>query len=250
MDIYYDKIWEMLRKITRNYSPNFSTIRRKSKNIKFIVIHYTGMKSENEAIKRLISGGTKVSSHFFVKKKGGIILMVPENYIAWHSGKSNWRNYKSLNKYSIGIEVQNSGHSHKYTKFKKEQIKSVIKICKYLMKKYKITKPNVLGHSDISYNRKKDPGENFPWKLLSKKNISVWHDLNKNKTYPLRNCKVNLKDKEIFLKNLRYFGYLKPKSTLETKQLTEAFQRRFRPELISGKIDEECLIISKKLRKI
>jgi len=240
----------MLGKITTNYSPNFSTLRRNPKNIKFIIIHYTGMVSENKAIKRLTSDGTNVSSHFFIKKNGGIILMVPEKYIAWHSGNSNWKRYKSLNKYSIGIEIQNSGHNYKYNNFHKKQILSIIKICKYLMSKYKISKFNVLGHSDIAYDRKKDPGEKFPWKLLAKKKISIWYDLNKSIINSLRKSKVNPKEKKIFLQNLNNFGYLKPKNFLKTKLLIKAFQRRFRPKLVDGKIDKECLLISKKLSKI
>ena len=249
MGIYYDKIGEMLGKITTNYSPNFSTLRRNSKNIKFIIIHYTGMVSEKKAIKRLTSDGTYVSSHFFIKKNGDIILMVPEKYVAWHSGKSNWKRYKSLNKYSIGIEIQNAGHEYKYNNFYKKQILSVIKLCKYLMAKYKISRLNVLGHSDIAYDRKKDPGEKFPWELLAKKKISIWYDLNKSRINSEKKLNLNPKEKKIFLKNLNHFGYLKPKSILKTKVLIKAFQTRFRPKLVDGKIDKECLFISKKLGK-
>ena len=97
----------MLLQLLTNYSPNFSTKSRINKNIKFIILHYTGMISETKAIKRLSDVGSKVSCHYFIKRNGGIILMVPEKYIAWHAGKSRWGNTKNLNKYSIGIEIQN-----------------------------------------------------------------------------------------------------------------------------------------------
>ena len=103
--------------LTYNYSPNFSTRKRNPKNIKFIVVHYTGMKSEIEAIKRLSDVNSKVSCHYFIKKSGDLVLMVPENYIAWHAGKSDWGRYCSLNKYSIGIEIQNPGHNNNYINF-------------------------------------------------------------------------------------------------------------------------------------
>ena len=67
----------MMGKISYNYSPNFSPIKRISKNIKYIVFHYTGMKSEKAAINRLTDVKSKVSSHFFIKRNGNIILMVP-----------------------------------------------------------------------------------------------------------------------------------------------------------------------------
>ena len=73
-----------------------------------------------------------------------------------------------LNKHSIGIEINNPGHDHGYKKFSSKQINSVIKLLKLLTKKYKIKK-NILGHSDISPDRKKDPGEKFPWKKLANK---------------------------------------------------------------------------------
>ena len=47
--------------------------------------------------------------------------------------------------------------------FTKKQILSLIKLIKLLMKKYKIKKENILGHSDIAPLRKLDPGEKFPW---------------------------------------------------------------------------------------
>ena len=40
-------------KSTLNYSPNFNPQKRQKKQIRFIVLHYTGMKSENAAINKL-----------------------------------------------------------------------------------------------------------------------------------------------------------------------------------------------------
>ena len=51
-----------------NYSPNFDSIKRKSRQIKFIIFHYTGMKKESEAIKRLTNIQSEVSSHYLIKK--------------------------------------------------------------------------------------------------------------------------------------------------------------------------------------
>ena len=107
----------MWLKISNNYSPNFSIPKRKAKMIKFIVIHYTGMKNENVAIKRLCDENKNVSAHYFIKNNGEIINLVPDLYIAWHAGKSKWLNYNSLNKNSIGIEIQNPGHENKYKIF-------------------------------------------------------------------------------------------------------------------------------------
>ena len=82
--------------------------------------------------------------------------------------------------------------------FNSKQINSLKKLLKYLIKKYKIKKNNVLGHSDISPDRKKDPGEKFPWKKLAKKNLCKWHNLNEKKIKKFRNIKISFKDKKIF----------------------------------------------------
>jgi len=241
----------MFSKLTLNYSPNFSSIARNTKNIKFLIFHYTGMKSEKSAILRLIDDKSKVSTHYFIKKNGEIILMVPDLHIAWHAGKSKWKNYNFLNKHSIGIEISNKGHENGYQAFSKKQIYSLTRLSKILIKKYKIKKTNILGHSDIAYNRKKDPGEKFPWKLLSKKKVSVWHNLNQKKLIKLRNIHINNIEKKQLFKYLGKFGYFVNKiSKIQKKKLLLAFQRRFRNALVSGKPDKECLLIAKKLSKL
>ena len=109
-----------------NYSPNFDEKKRDSKIIKFLIYHYTGMKKESEAINRLIDIKSEVSSHYLIKNNGEIITLVPELYISWHAGVSFWKNYQSLNKNSIGIEISNPGHNSKYKNFSKKQIKSIL----------------------------------------------------------------------------------------------------------------------------
>ena len=237
---------------TLNYSPNFDRKKRKFKQIKFIIFHYTGMKKEKEAIQKLTDHKSKVSSHYFIKKNGEILNLIPEKFIAWHAGVSFWRNYKSINKYSLGIEISNPGHDIKYNKFSKKQIQSITKLSKYLIKKYKIHSRFILGHSDIAPDRKKDPGEKFPWKHLSSLKIGFWHELSKDNILKERGKRVSILDKNKFIKNLYKIGYskkLESKNRNFSKILTTAFQRRFRQELIDGIIDKECLIICDNLVK-
>ena len=237
---------------TLNYSPNFDKKKRRVKQIKFVIFHYTGMRRENDAIKKLTSKKSKVSCHYLIKNNGKILILVPELYIAWHAGISFWKKYKLINKFSIGIELSNPGHQHNYKKFPKKQINSLIKLSKYLIRKYKIKPSFFLGHSDIAVDRKKDPGEKFPWKYLSKKKIGLWHDLNHNFIKKKRNVELKKNDKLKFFKNLAKIGYPKIKFIYETKYtklITKAFQRRFRQELINGIIDLECLLISNNIAK-
>jgi N-acetylmuramoyl-L-alanine amidase len=239
---------------TLNYSPNFEKKKRKFNQIKFIIFHYTGMKKESDAIKRLIDIKSKVSCHYLIKNNGEIVVMVPDLYEAWHAGVSSWKNFKSLNKHSIGIEINNPGHDYNYRKFSKKQTQSLKKLSQFLIQKYRINQKNILGHSDIAPTRKKDPGEKFPWKYFAKLGIGKWHSLSKLILIKNRRKKISIIDKKIFFNNLSKIGYpVKSRTKLKKDQflnlITCAFQRRFRQELINGKIDHECLIISQNLVK-
>ena len=238
-------------KTSLNYSPNFSTSARNKKKIKYIVYHYTGMRSETKAIKRLTDDNSNVSCHYFIKRNGQIILMVPELYEAWHAGKSKWKKDISLNKNSIGVEISNKGHEFGYQNYSKEQIFSLIKLSKYLIKKYKINRSNILGHSDIAFERKKDPGEKFPWRYLAKKKIGIWHKIDEKKLKKIRNKKITKNEVLKFIKYLNKIGYfVKNLSKNKKFKLVKSFQRRFRQKLVNGKIDRECLIIGEKLSKL
>ena len=244
----------MALKTILNYSPNFNPKKRISKQIKFIIFHYTGMRSESQAINRLTNIQSEVSCHYLIKKNGEIITMVPDLYIAWHAGKSFWGKYKSLNQNSIGIEITNPGHDFNYKKFSKKQISSLLKLSKFLIKKYKINPKNILGHSDVALDRKKDPGEKFPWKYFSKKKIGLWHTIKKQELIQNRTIKTTKMEKEFFFNNLFKIGYSKKIQQNRSKvnyfkSITKTFQRRFRQELVNGKIDRECLLISANILK-
>ena len=234
------------------FSPNYDKNKRSKKAINFIVIHYTGMQSERESINRLCDFESKVSSHYFISKKGKVLRLVQEDNVAWHAGKSCWSKYKNLNKNSIGIELSNKGHEFGYSNFNSKQISKLIALCDLLIKKYKIPKKNIVGHSDIAFDRKKDPGEKFPWELLSKKKIGIWHNLNKTLLKKKRNKKpVNESDKIQFINNIRKIGYCVKISSDKNfkKRAIEAFQRRFRKVLINGILDLECVEIASNLVK-
>ena len=240
----------MWLKMNENYSPNFTIPKRSKERIKFVILHYTGMKKESLAIKRLCSDKSKVSAHYFIRKNGKILNLVPDLYEAWHAGKSCWKKYKLLNKYSLGIEVHNSGHENSFESFREKQIVSLKKLLLFLMKKYNIKIENILGHSDISPDRKKDPGEKFPWLRLTKLKLSIWHNLKNSQLIKLRNKKLTLIEKKDFLNNLYKFGYCRLKYlkiSKSNKLLTKAFQRRFRSSLINGIADKECLQIIRNL---
>ena len=232
------------------YSPNFSKKKRLTSSIKLTIIHYTGMQSERESIMRLCNPKSMVSSHFVISQSGKIYRLVYDDQIAWHAGKSCWRKYKNLNKNSIGIELVNKGHAFGYANFKKKQLSSLIKICKILIKKYKIKKQNIVGHSDVAPLRKIDPGEKFPWKELAFEKIGIWHNCNTKILKKLRKVRISSKFKLEFINSLIRIGYcFDNKKKANFAKVIKAFQRRYRKELINGVIDKECLLIAKDILK-
>ena len=114
------------------------------------------------------------------------------------------------------------------------------------MKKYNIKKHNVLGHSDIAPLRKLDPGEKFPWDFLSTKGAAIWYP-----KFKLKNYKIQMRSKrKIFFKNIykigyRFFNLLK--KSKKDRLIIMAFQRRYLPKEVTGKITDKTVIISQLL---
>ncbi len=229
-------------KIISNFSPNHSTKIRSKREIKFVILHYTGMQSEIESIKRLTNPKSQVSCHYLINRKGHVIQIVKDSFIAWHAGKSKWKKFNNLNKYSIGIELVNRGHKFGYQAFSSRQLKSLIQLCKSLKKKYAIKKENFLGHSDIAPLRKIDPGEKFPWKKLSTHNLGKWFRENK-KCGKIDSKKIRF----TFFRNLQKLGYRYfhvNKENSKDKKIINCFQRHYLPNNVTGKIDKKTFKIS------
>ncbi len=110
---------------------------------------------------------------------------------------------------------------------------------------------NILGHSDIAFERKRDPGEKFPWSYLANRKIGIWHKIEDKNLKKLRKKKISKIEMFKFYKYLDKIGYFtKSLNNNKKLKLVKSFQRRYRQKLINGKIDRECLIIAEKLSKL
>jgi N-acetylmuramoyl-L-alanine amidase len=225
-------------KIIENISPNYSA-RNSQENIKFIVLHYTGMKSFDEAMHKMCDEKAEVSAHYCVNEDGKIYRLVEDKNKAWHAGKSFWAGYEGLNEYSIGIEIINPGHEFGYREFPQEQISSVMDLVHQLKYDHRINKENIVAHSDIAPLRKEDPGELFPWKFLADNQIGIYHDIDISSGEYVKGDKFQLgdKSKKIFMAQVRLkeIGYkieISTEFTEEFKKVLTAFYRRFFPERI------------------
>lgn len=199
-------------------SPNFD---ERNAQIEHLILHYTDTKSAQDAIDILISPERRVSAHYVLAEDGTLFNLVDESKRAWHAGVSYWRGKENLNASSIGIEIVNPGHLYGYRPFTEEQYKVLIPLCQRIKSQYQISDINIIGHSDIAPDRKKDPGELFDWALLAKNNLGLWP----NQKSEVKNQKSSLVD----------LGY----RTHDIHSIT-AFQRHWRQSKVDGLWDDEC----------
>lgn len=221
-------------------SPNFDG--RGNQPLDMLVLHYTDMKTTEEAVQRLCDAEAKVSAHYVVGENGEIYQLVNETDRAWHAGESHWRGSAQINARSIGIEIANRGHSHDYPDFPDAQIVAVIALCKDIIERYNIPERNVVGHSDIAFLRKMDPGEKFPWAKLARAGVGVFPSFK-----PLSGSELQRDDTgnavirlQTSLSNWGYGLKLDGLFGEKTESCVRAFQRHYRPEKIDGVWDNEC----------
>jgi N-acetylmuramoyl-L-alanine amidase len=206
-------------------SPNFD---ERGLPVTMLVLHYTGMQDAASAIARLTNAEAKVSAHYLIAEDGQIVQMVDEEQRAWHAGKSYWRGITDVNSASVGIEIVNPGHEWGYRPFPEAQIDALIPLVKAITLRHKITRGNVVGHSDVAPARKEDPGELFPWERLAKLRLAL--------PSPTKNLMDPHWTDGGFLLALERFGY----DVAEPISAVRAFQRRYRPANLDGVIDGEC----------
>ena len=196
--------------------------------ITMAVLHYTEMKPMETALDRLTDPEAGVSAHYLITEEGEVIQLVDEAKRAWHAGKSYWRDIADVNSASVGIELDHAGHAGGNPDFAKAQIDALIPLLARIIKDHDIPRANVVAHSDVAPARKIDPGEKFPWDRLAEYGLCLAKPEKLDLGDPFDNDGA-------FMLALSRFGY---DITEETKAI-EAFQRRWRPELIDGQVDQQ-----------
>ena len=205
-------------------SPNWNERRQP---VSMVVLHYTGMKSADDALERLTDPKSEVSAHYLIDEDGTVTRMVSEDKRAWHAGRAYWRGITDVNSASVGIELVNPGHEFGYRPFPQAQMEALIPLLADVIKRHKVPYANVVGHSDVAPARKEDPGELFDWQLLARYKLAL----------PIPKPRMRLvydNDSALFLA-LERFGY----DITDGHAALRAFQRRWRPRKIDGEIDGE-----------
>ena len=219
-------------------SPNHQH-RSEPARIDMLVLHYTGMKTAEEAIDRLCDAAARVSAHYVVDEDGTIWRLVPEPWRAFHAGRSCWAGESDLNDVSIGIEIVNPGHEWGYRPFPEKQMVAVERLTGALLARFPIPRHRVVGHSDIAPDRKSDPGELFEWARLARAGIGIW-PAPAAELANRRGCGIGVVERVGALADLAAIGYCVTAGA-ETAAIT-AFQRRFRPKHPDGRLYGETVL--------
>jgi N-acetylmuramoyl-L-alanine amidase len=211
-------------------SPNFNA---RNAPIDILLLHYTGMRTAQEAIDRLRDPTAQVSAHYVVDEDGTTYRLVDEEQRAWHAGRAYWAGTRDINAHSIGIEIVNPGHEFGYRPFQQVQMLAVKELAQEIVARHRIPPARVLGHSDVAPLRKEDPGELFNWHFLADHGIGLWPKL--------KPCAWS--DAEFLIKLGRYGYDLEgpPGTNAATarRAAITAFARHFRPTRLVTEPDPE-----------
>ena len=209
-------------------SPNFGA-RAPGAAIDILLLHYTGMRSAEEALARLTDPEAAVSAHYVIDEDGTVFALVAEEARAWHAGAASWAGERDVNSRAVGIELVNPGHEFGYRDFPEVQIAALIPLAADILARHPIPAPRVLGHSDVAPLRKQDPGERFPWQRLAAAGIGL---------YPPAGLAPGdaAPDPAAFARDLARFGYGAADGA-EAEAAVTAFRRHFRPDRLVGPLD-------------
>lgn len=216
--------------------------------VQALILHHTG---GNLAGSYDVLQGRKsshrVGIHYLVTDENPprIIAMVPESKVAYHAGKSAWRQFDGLNQPSIGIEIINlDGNIHRYPVAQQDL---VAKLCADILRRHPAILPTeVLAHSDIAVGRKIDPGLLFPWADFAARGIGAWPLKADVDAFMKSSAKV---DPAEVRRLLLTYGYAVESGDAGLKLALEAFQRHFRAKKVDGLADAESVAILRSLVK-
>jgi N-acetylmuramoyl-L-alanine amidase len=239
--------------LPHRWSPSPNVEERKGEaRPELLIIHYTGMRSADDARRWLCDPRSGVSCHYLVDEIGSIIQMVDENARAWHAGVSSWRGLSDINSHSIGIEVHNPGHDLGYCEFAAAQIEAVAALAGDIVARHTIRAGDVLAHSDVAPARKRDPGEKFPWSSLHRAGVGLWVE-----PAPVGGSGLASGDQgkevERLQRRLADFGYGIPITgnfDLATGLVVQAFQRHYRPRKVDGIADRSTIDTLERLMEL
>lgn len=155
---------------------------------KYLVMHVTTGTQMKSTVNWFKSPTSGVSAHLLIGRDGRVIQFVPFDRMAYHCGYGYWEEEKGMNRYAIGIELDNAaklsklnGGWHKrgtridnvkevrhwksyrdwgWEDFPKEQLEVAFEIAKQLVEEYNLK--DIIGHDRVNLKSRMDPGPCFP----------------------------------------------------------------------------------------
>ena len=230
---------------------------RNSEPVRQVILHYTAAAFAS-SLRTLTQDG--VSAHYLLPDPNEAsylaagydelraFRLVDEDKRAWHAGVSHWGGRDNLNSRSIGIEIVNlardDGGVFTFPAYTEEQIEVLILLLRDLLGRYpQIGPTDILGHSDVAYWRKSDPGPRLPWQCLHEAGVGAWFDEPTRAMYQRRFC-MGLPPEVELERAFQRYGYKPAQNRQAFEHRTRAFQMHFRPRDYGGVLDAQtCAIL-------
>lgn len=230
---------------------------RNGEPVRQVILHYTAAPFAS-SLRTLTQDG--VSAHYLLPdpdepgyRTAGYdelraFRLVDEDKRAWHAGVSHWGRRDNLNSRSIGIEIVNlardDGGVFTFPAYCAEQIDVLIALVRDILGRYRQVGPaDILGHSDVAYARKSDPGPQLPWRHLYEAGVGAWFDDATRAMYQRRFC-LGLPPEVEVERAFQRYGYAPAKNRQGFERRTRAFQMHFRPRDYCGFLDAQtCAIL-------
>ncbi|MEI6895413.1 MAG: penicillin binding protein PBP4B [Colwellia sp.] len=246
--------------------------KNQGQRIKFLIMHYTAVDYQG-SVEELVNNN-RVSSHYLLPESHDksyfedelkVLKLVNEDKLAWHAGKSYWQGRRSINDQSIGIEIVNvpicerlnkeknrliqgqdiaSEQMCFYPDYDPKQIELLVELSKQILKNNPgISPTHIVGHSDITPERKGDPGPRFPWHQLYKEGIGAWYEQETVIKY-WQLFQQQLPNIGLVQKALNDYGYgiiETGEFDSQTQAVLHAFQTHFIPWNITDSLDEQTV---------
>ncbi|HSG90048.1 MAG TPA: N-acetylmuramoyl-L-alanine amidase [Pseudomonadales bacterium] len=241
-----------------------------SSRISHLVLHFTS-ETLDESMRLLTQpSANPVSAHYLLAgpdpatgARPVVYRLVPEARRAWHAGRSAWSGRSALNDSSIGVEIVNlSGceepldgaelpdpatQSCTFEPWPEAQIEVLILLLKdILARNPDIAAENVVGHADIAFARRVDPGPLFPWRRLHEAGIGAWYEEAAVARHAAALATSGLPPLDDLQAALAAWGYgveVTGEDDAQTRLAVRAFQMHFRPSDHRGRFDGETAAI-------
>lgn len=204
--------------------------------VSLLMLHYTDMRCAADALDRLRHPEAQVSAHYLIDEDGTVFQLVEDGRRAWHAGRAAWADVADVNSASIGIELQNPGHSNGYRPFAPALMAALVPLARALMRRHGLGPHGVVAHSDVAPTRKQDPGHLFDWASLARAGIGWWPASDAGAPPPPPDQAPAL---------LHACGYRWEDG--DWRPALVAFQRRYRPSRFDGEPDPETLSLLARL---